>query len=280
MQPSALDAATLEKLISAAVAAPSMHHTQPPWHCRLDPDTVTLEVRAAPGRVPRHAERPDGMARTLNLTVGAAVFNLRVAMAHFGWRPVVQLLPRPSEPELLATVRPEPAPSGGDGHLDDLYEVIWRRHGDRLAFSGRVSGRRLPQRVLTELTEAAHTHGATLYFPRHEETTQLLRINEEAERRNARDRGRATGNGSGPHGQERADAFAQRPTVAVLSTRHDHHADWLRAGQALQHVLLVAAARTARAALLHQALEWPDLRWALSDDRRVTDHAQMLIRLG
>ncbi|BBJ39031.1 hypothetical protein SSPO_017490 [Streptomyces antimycoticus] len=47
MQPAMLDAAILEKLISAAVAAPSMHNTQP-WRYRLNPDTVTLEVRAAP----------------------------------------------------------------------------------------------------------------------------------------------------------------------------------------------------------------------------------------
>lgn len=42
----ALDAAALEKLVSAAVAAPSIHNTQP-WHFRLEPDTSLLEVRAA-----------------------------------------------------------------------------------------------------------------------------------------------------------------------------------------------------------------------------------------
>ncbi|MGY0056400.1 hypothetical protein ACWY4P_07560 [Streptomyces sp. LZ34] len=279
MRPSALDAAALEKLISAAVAAPSMHNTQP-WHYRLDPDTLTLEVRADPERVPRRAD-PGG--RALSISAGAAVFNLRVAMAHFGWRPVIRLMPRPSEPDLLATLRPDAAPDarggadghpgdpGDPGHLGALYEVIWRRQSNRFPFSGR----RLPHRVLTELAEAAHADGAALCFPRAEEISQLLRITAEAERRNARDRDRP-----GPQGNGRTAVLEQRPTVAVLTTRHDRCGDWLRAGQALQHVLLVATAHTARAALLHQALEWPDLRWALSDNRRAPDHVQMLIRLG
>lgn len=35
-----------------------------------------------------------------------------------------------------------------------------------------------------------------------------------------------------------------------------------------------------RASLLHQALEWPDLRSSLSPTPGRTDHVQMLIRLG
>ncbi len=65
--------------------------------------------------------------------------------------------------------------------------------------------------------------------------------------------------------------FERRPSIAVLCSAHDRRADWLRAGQALEHVLLVATARGLRASLLHQALEWPDLREQLvppAGDRR------------
>jgi hypothetical protein len=78
-----------------------------------------------------------------------------------------------------------------------------------------------------------------------------------------------------------ARPFEKRPTIAVLSTDHDRRTDWLRAGQALERVLLVATANGIRASLLHQALEWPDLREQLvpqPSDRR--GHAQMVIRLG
>ncbi|WP_275558644.1 hypothetical protein [Streptomyces sp. 5-6(2022)] len=316
MQPAMLDAAILEKLISAAVAAPSIHNAQP-WRYRLNPDTVSLEVRAAPERAPRYA---DPLGRALSVSAGAAVFNLRVAVAHFGWEPVVQLLPYRSQPDLLATVRlaASPADRAGrydDGH-DDLYDVIWRRHSSRSPYSAR----RLPARVLCDLTEAARGDGATLRLADPEETAWLLRLTAEAERRVSGDPRRLAESRSwvrdtGPYGIPPAvppaalgprDAtgrlpmrgylgprpdgswgddrpttpFATQPTIAVLATGQDRRTDWLRAGQALEHVLLLATSHAVRASLLHQALEWSDLRWSLSGAHPAPGHVQMLIRLG
>jgi hypothetical protein len=78
-----------------------------------------------------------------------------------------------------------------------------------------------------------------------------------------------------------ARPFELRPSIAVLSTAHDRRADWLRAGQALERVLLIATAHGVRASLLYQALEWSDLREQLTapTDARPS-HAQMVIRLG
>ncbi len=45
----ALDAATVESLLAAAVAAPSIHNTQP-WRFGLDVHHQVLEVRSAPQR--------------------------------------------------------------------------------------------------------------------------------------------------------------------------------------------------------------------------------------
>ncbi|MET7935588.1 hypothetical protein [Streptomyces sp. NPDC005322] len=306
MQPAPLDGAVLEKLISAAVAAPALHNTQP-WRYRLDPDTLTLEVRASPERGPRWA---DPMGRALCVSAGAAVFNLRVAVAHFGWDPVVRLLPYRAQPDLLATVRLCPAPRDGAGHHEDLYDMIWRRHSNRSPFPQH----RLPTAVLAELADAARADGATLYAADPEETARLLRLTAEAEERNARDPRRAAetrgwireagpygipGAALGPrdadgrlpprdfHGPDwhrggppSAAVFEGEPTLAVLATSQDRRADWLRAGQALEHVLLLATSRTVRASLLHQALEWSDLRWSLGDGRRAPSHVQMLIRLG
>lgn len=268
MEPAALDAATLEKLISAAVAAPSMLRTQP-WRYRLNPDTVTLEVRAAPESGLRQA---DPMGRALCVSAGAAVCNLRVAVAHFGWEPVVRLLPHRTQPDLLATVRLAVSPRGGAApHADGLYDMLWRRPGSRFP----LPGRRLPARELGAFAEAARADGATLYPAGPEETARLLRLTEEAERRTAEERrGSAAGDGRTP-----IAVLRSRPTIAVLTTAHDRRADWLRAGQALEHVLLLARAHGVWASLLHQALQWSDLRWALSDGRRAPGHVQMLIGL-
>lgn len=54
-----LDSSALEKLISAAVAAPSMHNTQP-WRFRLDADSTTMEIHAAAERGFRTRTRTAG----------------------------------------------------------------------------------------------------------------------------------------------------------------------------------------------------------------------------
>lgn len=309
MRSAPLDAQTLEKCVAAAVAAPSFFNTQP-WRFRLDPDNVAFEVRADPERSLRHA---DPVGRALHLSVGASVFNLRVAVSHFGWAPVVRLLPRPEEPGLLATVRltGSAARHGGE-HRDDLYGAIWRRHSSRFPFSDRP----VPPQARAELAESAHREGASLSFVEAGEATRLLRVTAEAELRNRHDAERGTEsrrwvhrdlddphdtglprNVLGPQdareGVPMRDFTAARhaerlssqdfeisPVIALLRTVHDRRTDWLRAGEALEHVLLVATALGLRASLLHQPMEWPDLRRSLSPDPDHTGHAQMLIRLG
>jgi hypothetical protein len=305
MRTTVLDATTLETLVSAAVAAPSIHNTQP-WRFRLVPDTLTLEIRAATQRGLRHID-PTG--RALHVSVGCAVLNLRVAVEHFGWEPVTRLLPHPAEPDLLATVRLGGTPRTSS--YTSLYDMIWRRHSSRFPFSERP----LPTTVITELTEAAHAEGARLRHLSPDRTDSVLQLTREAEHRNSTDADRATdsrrwvaeANGTGlgmpsevlgpqdlldripmrDFGAHRhaevltARTFERHPTITVLSTAHDRRTDWLRAGQALERILLVATANGVRASLLHQGLEWPDLREQLapSADARPS-HTQMVIRLG
>ncbi|MGW3981127.1 Acg family FMN-binding oxidoreductase, partial [Streptomyces mirabilis] len=62
--------------------------------------------------------------------------------------------------------------------------------------------------------------------------------------------------------------------------RRDHPEDWLRAGQAMEHVLLLATLEGLSSSFVTQALEWPDLRWPLRDPLSGSAHVQMVLRLG
>jgi len=302
----ALDATAVEKLVSAAVAAPSIHNSQP-WHYRLRPETSTLEVRAA---LERAVPTTDPEGRALHISVGAAVLNLRTAARHLGWAPEVRLLPDPAEPDLLAAVTLAARSAAALPATAELYQAIWRRHTIRTPFTGPP----VPAAVLDQLVDAAHAEDATLYLPTPEETHRLLELTAEAERQNTTDPARSAesrswiqGPGSEPYGipasalgpQDAAGRLPMRdfsairpaehipaapfeaePCITVLATDHDRPADWLRAGMALEHVLLLATVHQVRASLLHQAMEWPYLRWATRDPRHGPGHVQMLIRLG
>jgi hypothetical protein len=174
MESTTCGAALVETCVAAAVAAPSIHNTQP-WRFGLDTETVTFEVRADPDRGLRHVD-PSG--RALLLSVGACVFNLRVALTHFGWSPVTRLLPRPDDPDLLATVRPSGLTAReGEERKADLYEAIWRRHSSRFPFARRP----LPAAVREELGAAARAEGASLRFSEGVNMTHMLRLTAEAE---------------------------------------------------------------------------------------------------
>ncbi|TXS81031.1 hypothetical protein EAO69_00745 [Streptomyces sp. me109] len=65
-----------------------------------------------------------------------------------------------------------------------------------------------------------------------------------------------------------------------LGAGHDRHTDRLRAGQALERVLLVTTAHGLRTSLLRQALVWADLRGKLCSATAPFDQDQRLFRLG
>lgn len=183
MQTRKSDAATVHALLAAAVAAPSIHNTQP-WRFGLDPDTGLIQVRLDRRRP---LPRADPRLRAQHLSVGAAVFNLRVAAEHLGWDPVVRLCPAPDDPDLLATVRLARPVADAQLPLRDLYEQIERRHTSRMPFTGRP----VPEPIVCEMTSSARAEGAHLEVPDIIGTRRLLRLTQAAEARNAADPARA-----------------------------------------------------------------------------------------
>ncbi|WP_107419758.1 nitroreductase family protein [Streptomyces carpinensis] len=164
------------------------------------------------------------------------------------------------------------------------------------------------------MSAAAHSEGARLHLPEIAGTRRLLHLTAVAEARNYASSSRAAEGRSritapaparpygipvtalgpsdaagrmpmrdfpGPMPGPRLAAlrFERHAQVALLWTSHDRREDWLHAGQALQHVLLTATAHGVRTSLLHQPMEWPDLRAAVGLARKRC-HPQLLIRFG
>ncbi|MGW0606610.1 Acg family FMN-binding oxidoreductase [Streptomyces sp. NPDC002640] len=305
-----LDSAALDIMLTAAAAAPSVHNTQP-WRFRLHPLTGLLEVRLDGHRALPHTD-PDHRAR--QISVGAALENLLVAAAHLGLRPAVRLLPDPRDDTLLAVVDTAargPHPAGPDPFADlGLYAAVARRRSSRLPYTGRP----VPEPVVARMATAARLAGARLLVPPYAVTRRLLRLTAVAEARNRADPDRAAEArawirppGGGPYGvpvtalgpadltgripardftgpvtalRPPPARFERHVQLAVICTRRDEPRDRVVVGRALQRVLLVATALGVRTSLLHQGMEWPDLRGAAAALIGHGQRPQLLVRFG
>ena len=302
MTPGCPPSAVIAELLRTAALAPSMHNTQP-WRFGFIRASQTIELYADPSRMLAHSD-PTG--RAVHIACGAALFNLRLAAAVAGREPVVRLLPDDAEPLLLAVLRLG-GPHRADQTEQELHAAIPDRHTNRHPFSNRA----VPSGVLAELLEAAAVEGATLHLPDHAEAARLLYLARDAERSlqaepgyqaeldrwvgGARDGDGIPDSALGPHDPGgttpvrefrtghhlpvRYAWFEENPQLAVLSTASGTRADWLRAGQALQRVLLAATSHGLAVCPLTQPLETAD-SWLVRDPRTGNDIPQMILRLG
>ncbi|GAB7110021.1 nitroreductase [Streptomyces phaeofaciens JCM 4814] len=296
-------------LVEDATAAPSMHNAQP-WKFLFRPSDSVFQVYADLDRAMPHA---DPTTRALHLGCAAALFNLRVAAAHAGWEPVTRLLPDPADPRLLAEVALAGA-TAPENDLAPLYPAIHRRHTSRQPFTDEE----IPRAVKDALSGAALIEGARLVFPDAWHVQTVLDLVGDAEGRDATEPAAAeelrnwtrVGAGAadaardgvpdyafgprGRHGSAPVRDFAGQqsvpgrgtavfegtPQLAVLGTPGDRPKDWLRAGQAMERVLLQATLDGLATSLTSQALERPELRWTVRDPQSAMGFAQMVLRLG
>ncbi|MEU5896588.1 MULTISPECIES: Acg family FMN-binding oxidoreductase [Streptomyces] len=307
---SRLDDKTVVTLVAEATAAPSMHNAQP-WRFRFLAGEQLLRLYADPERAMPHSD-PDN--RALHIGCGAALLNLRVAAAHAGLRPETRLLPDPRDPALLASVRlVDPAENPQDDDLTRLHPAIRQRHTSRHPFADKE----LPEDVRTVLRDAAALEGAELSFPDSWHAETVLDLVRDAESRDVLDPdanedlvrwtrlgdeadiavdgvpeyafGPRKRDGQAPvrdfAGRRRAadrgtTSFEQTPHLVLLSTPGDRPADWLRAGQALERVLLEATLADLATSLTSHALEDPGLRLLARDPDSGHGQVQMVLRIG
>ncbi|RQX02606.1 Acg family FMN-binding oxidoreductase [Micromonospora inaquosa] len=284
-----------------AVRAPSLHNTQP-WRLRLRDGGI--EVLADPGRrLP--ATDPSGWG--VRVACGAALFNLRIALAVAGIPAQVRLRPDPAEPDLLARLVPDVArrPTPVE---QSLYGAIPRRFSNRLPFWPDP----VPADARWRLGEAARAEqcwlelliGVSAVSAFGEVARGAHRVLERdpayrAERERWLRREYAPdgvpSSAAGPQGEpqdvlpargyggrDRAPGrdFEPEPLVGVLGSVGNTAVDQVIAGQALQRLLLTATDAGLSVSMLSQPIEVPSAREQLRLALGRFGTPQMALRIG
>lgn len=310
--PAAGDASEqLRFLLHYAVLAPSSHNTQP-WRFRVGGNEVLLfadRTRALP------VVDPDD--RELTISCGAALFHLRIALRHFGYRAPTQLLPHAESADVLARVQlGERQDATPEEHA--LFYAIPQRRTNRLAFEPQP----LPDLLLAELQAAAHDEGAWLHIvtgePARNAVADLIAEGDRiqmADRRFRRELAswlhasrsashdgipayaygvnqlldfatpafalviRTFDMGKGIGAADR-DFAAGSPLLAVLGTDTDDPLGWLTAGQAMARALLHARAKGVWTSFLNPPIEVEELRPRLLAILGRAGHPQLVLRMG
>lgn len=298
----------LRRAAVRATRAPSVHNTQP-WRFVLEADSLEIYADWS-----RHLRVLDPRGRQLLLSCGCALFNARVALAAAGYGARVERMPDAANPDLLARIV-----TGGsvavsaDSELSVLDSAIDVRQTNRRQFSDEV----VPDDVVAALVDAANREGAEV-FPvvRPEHRLATARLSQQADDiENADPAYRAELRAWTSDDPRREDGVAASAVPHVdagseddvpirdfdtrgmgwLPTRtrsslnqclllvgalEDDPMAWLRAGEALERVLLEVADHGYAASPLTQVIEVARTNDQLRQELRLTMRPHVLLRVG
>jgi Nitroreductase family len=295
--------------IRYAVLAPSSHNTQP-WRFITNGD----ELLVCADRT-RSLANIDPFDRELIISCGAALLNLRVALAYFGVPVEITTFPQSSDPDIVARVAfPASGPMFKD--LTALFDSITKRTTNR----GPFGDENVPAVTVERLKSAAASEGVDAAFVQElAQRERLAALIATADRRQFDDPRFRRELASWIHPSRSNDgmpaasqglraltdaatpifAMAIRtfdlgtgvaaaheklargsPLLVVLSTPMDNNEGWLAAGLGLQRLLLVAANDGYSASYLNQPIEVGDLRTELAKELSIDGYPQLLLRVG
>lgn len=290
---------------SFAILAPSGRNTQP-WRFAIHDDRV--DVFADRSRR-RWVADPDD--RELEMSCGAALFHLRLALRHFGYASHVDVAE--GSGDLIAQLRLGPR-TGPVVSADPLFAAIAVRRTHRGEFEPRAVDDRVRRELVTAVaTEGAHAIDVPLLV-----RTRVAELVAEADRTQLGDPayrleladwtrpndsdaedgvpGYALGLGNvlsrvaplyfravdDGAAQASTDArqVVEAPVLLALTTRGDRLHDRVACGEGLAHLLLLAASEHVYASHLNQPIQIPRLRALLAETLGTTDRPQIMLRLG
>jgi hypothetical protein len=292
-----------------ATRAPSVHNTQP-WRLVIRDASLEIHVDRS-----RQLHVLDSRGRQMLISVGCAVFNARVSLAAAGLDGQVEWTPDSLRPDLIARLTPTERPSDDDGdadiaHLDRAIEI---RQTNRRRFTDES----VPADVVERLVAVAAAEGAQL-FPvvREAHRAATARLSQLADGyENADPAYRAElrlwttddprrADGVPAFAVPHVDGYADddipirdfdtagmgwlpsrthssiHQCLLLLGTDSDHPDAWLRAGCALERVLLEIALAGYTASPLTQVIEVPRTHEELRAALGVQMAPHVLLRVG
>jgi hypothetical protein len=297
-------------VVTAAVWAPSVHNTQP-WRFTVAGQQVSLYADAV-----RQLRVADSDGREMMISCGAALFTARLALRSLGYVPVVDVLPDPGQPLLVARVSWD-----GRAACSEFEQRLFGWVRQRRTHRGGFDPVPLPPGLLAALREGAARYGAVLRVVADDARRAVLAAAvEDAERaqRLESERVRESSRWAPPPGSARTDGvppaayparaehtdpdfpgrdfahghgwgmpplstatrFRSAGVAALLTTALDRPVDWVNAGQALQRVLLTASSGGIAVALHSQPLESSSLRQSIRTRLSDGGYPQMVLRFG
>lgn len=297
----------LRRAAVRATYAPSVHNTQP-WRLHISGDELRIYADRS-----RHLAALDPTSRQLIISVGCAVTNARVSLAAQGYDIEVARFPDKADPDLLAVLRivgddgrPDPVLAG----LDSVVEV---RQTNRRRFADDP----VPEVVLDDLETAATAEDSQLIIVRdpdqrravaalsqHADDIENLNPAYRAELRawTSDDPDRRDGVPSvavphvtGDSGDEvpirdfdthgagvlpPGTRSSRNQCLVLVCTTGDGTRDWLRAGEALERILLEITRHGFMASPLTQVTEVPAARADLRRELQLRGYPHVLLRIG
>lgn len=295
-------------LLHYAVMAASGHNAQP-WRFLIHGDTAELWADRS-----RSLPVVDPQDRELAIGCGAALLNLRIAIHHFGFTERITLLPDSANPDLFARIelagRRPAHPSE-----QELFQAIPARRTNRLPFEPKPVGAEITSAfeaaaseegvwLVPLLADADRKRVATLIADgdriqaadpaMRKEMASWVRRNDSQTRDGLR--GYSFGHGRlesliaplyiryANWGEAQAESdrelAVRAPLLAVLGSDSDSPLDWLRTGQALGRILLIAQASALSGSFFNQPVEVPVLRERLRVSIGASGFPQLCIRIG
>jgi nitroreductase len=256
-----------DEIVWAATRAPSYRNIQP-WLFRVAARQV--EVHADRSRRCSAADPDD---RELFISLGAAVFGVRLAMSRLRVRPVVGLCRDAAHPDLAAVIV-----AAGHVHApaedDELYDQLGRRRTIWTPFTDEP----FPVDLEVELADRIRHEGAAARWLVRPRTRRLVAdLARRALTDQLRDPGIRRETARWPTAIPSPEP---PPALLAICTPSDHRADWLRAGQAMHHALLAGSVAGVAGAFLSPLIEMPLLRRQLRGDVDLPGYPQVLLGLG